>query len=236
MINTYRVLKSFEPIFVHRGTPTNPVPSWGREGWFFTPKCGLKLIDSEGYSCQLKPLQDEDTYQVELPVYPGYYPVSRIKSTHLIRGWRIVDYSQTESRLTLYLPGLQPDFEGGIFSTAYTTYQAKKPDHPLAEVYPHPVVFAVDICPAHKGWASIFHRDSDRPVKLVPDYLWDLRLTDQNGTKYETAFVDPGFDGTLYVPDFHYHPDAEYTLEADPYLYLGTERYRGQYRGENRVA
>ncbi|MEM0337977.1 MAG: hypothetical protein QW683_08690 [Candidatus Caldarchaeum sp.] len=221
-----KVLQEFEPFYVHRGTPTNPIPSWGREGWFLTPQCVLG--DDPAFDRVNLNSVGEDVYVARVKSIEGHVPVARIKSSHLNRGWAIYhcedlgDYTV----IHLYLPGVQKDFVGGIFSVAF--YRE------TVEYAPHleSVTYAVDLVPTG-DWAAIYNGGS--PLVLDPRHLYSMRLYDDRGNAYQTAFVDPGFDGVLYVPIDSYHPDLEYRLEVTPYVYLGERRYAGRYAGTNRA-
>lgn len=222
------ILYKFEPTYTHRGTPKFPVPSWGREGWFFTPQCVLE--GEPAYDrVILRPLSD-DWYLATVKGIELHTPIVRVKSSHLKLGWRVDDVDEKEGfvRVALYLPKIPSSFLGGIFSVAF--YRLPVGGERVPSVSPvHQKVELGD----GEVWSELRNPDG---TKLVLDsrFLWALELHTDEGTLIETAFVDPGFKGTLYVPSFNYFPDAEYTLKATPYLYLGGERYRGKYQGITR--
>lgn len=80
--------------------------------------------------------------------------------------------------------------------------------------------------------AAIYYEG--KPLKLEPGFLHSMRIiADWDWQKIEvpTAWVDPGFDGILYVP---FMDDCRARLIVSSYFYPGSNRYQG-YTGDDRL-
>lgn len=219
------------PVYAHRGTPNNPVPSWGREGWFFTPQCVLSG-DPAYDRVILQPVVD-DLYLAEVDCPSGYGAIARIKSSHLIKDWYVQSVAKVGDRVKVYLglPDIDESFIGGVFSIAFVREATEEEllgiAQPLLDVAQEQEI-AVEF--DNTGdWSTLVGEDG-KPIQLNPNFLWDLSLTSINGAIVETAWVDPGFIGRLQVPSRSVDPEYDYTLVATPYFYPGKERYQGQYQ------
>jgi len=226
----------FTPEFTykHRKYNRTDCPSWGDEGWTVTPLSGY----GDRHKFQAPFLFDDDgeffpsgSVQVKLPDQPPQVKstIVRLKSTLVMKRVTIIEVTDRYVYLDDPDRVIGVDYVGGIISIA--RFDEESPSFDSQQSIPVQLHYEPASGNIHP-LCSIWHRGGI--LKLDPNCLHDLKLTTVfEGAKVEipTAWVDPGFDGTLYVPWMEDSP-AELTITS--YRYNGKNRYEG-YTGDNRL-
>jgi hypothetical protein len=197
------------------------IPSWGDEGWIWTPFFSEDLITRSAY-----------TVKIRTKVFPVVeFVIVKLKSTLIMQGCQLVDYDYSSETGNLFCEIKDPsgfihnNYKGGIVSIA------RFEGDPLedATITKHGVSLEkYSNCP-NQVRAIL---SDGQPLQLDPEYLHSLDLITSDGKQVETAWVDPGFDGVLYVP---HSSDTEALLTVTSWKYNGSNRYQG-YSGTNRFS
>jgi hypothetical protein len=197
------------------------IPSWGDEGWIWTPFFSEDLITRSAY-----------TVKIRTKVFPMVESVMvKLKSTLIMQGCQLVDYTYSNTTGNLYCEVkdasgfIHNSYKGGIVSIA--RFEGDQLED--ATFTRHFVSLKkYGNCPDNVR--ALFYNES--PLQLDPGCLHSMELTTSEGTQVETAWVDPGFDGVLYVP---HSSDTEALLTVTSWKYNGSDRYQG-YSGTNRFS
>lgn len=216
--------------YKHRKYNRVDCPSWGEEGWTLTPLSGYSSADS----FQAPFTFDDGTglVKVALPRFDTSVVQSivvKIKSTLLMK--RVTIEQVTDDFVYLSDPDriITEDYVGGIIAIA--RFNTESPSWDIWRNFSVDLKYQKESGTIHP-MAAIYYKGE--PLKLDPRYLHEMKLTaDWDGMVVDvpTAWVDPGFDGVLYVP---FGDSCKAELSVTSYFYTGSNKYQG-YKGDDRL-